>query len=60
MNRILEKTAAQFPNVYFVDLHGRILRKYFYDDCHLSLAGKNQKARTISKFIIDHAGDFGW
>lgn len=60
MNDILEETAARFPNVYFVDLNGRILRKYFYDDCHLSLAGKNQKAGIISEFIIDHADDFGW
>lgn len=60
MNRIQEETADRFPNAYFVNLHGRISRSAFYDDCHISLAGKHKKARIIGEFIVQHRSDFGW
>lgn len=60
MNRIQQETADRFPDTYFVNLHGRISRSHFYDDCHLSIAGKSQKCKIISEFIIQHWGDFGW
>jgi hypothetical protein len=60
MNRIQEEVADRFPGTYFVNLHGRISRSTFYDDCHLSMAGKNQKSRIISEFIVQHWSDFGW
>lgn len=59
LNNILRETAYKFPNVYFIDLKGKINRDYFIDDCHLNFEGKQQKAKFITQFLFDIRDEIG-
>ncbi|MEQ8324790.1 MAG: SGNH/GDSL hydrolase family protein [Vicingaceae bacterium] len=52
-NSILSDIAKQHSHVSFYNLSGKIDRRHFIDDCHLSKEGKKEKGELIAAFISE-------